>query len=373
MKKIIWLLLLVLLGVGAYYGYSFYYFPRQPQEGQALIEVKKGMGVPSLVQEISKAGLTNHPKWLEYYFRYRGVASVLKVGEYEFGPSITPEQMAEKLIKGERLRRNFTIPEGYSVRDIAKHLGEKGIVDANTFMQLAWAPDAASKQGLEGTTLEGYLFPDTYEYTKDMKEDVIIAMMVANYKKKAEVKLMNIPSQLGLSKYQALILASIVEKETGKGEERPLIAGVFYNRLRMNIPLATDPTIIYGIPNFDGNLRKIDLQTDGPYNTYIRAGLPPTPIANPGLKSIEAVLNPAPSDFIFFVSRKDGTHQFSRTLEEHNAAVQYYQLQGGTGSQPASMPAPASLPASLPGSLPALQPTSLPAKTPVPLSPAGVP
>ncbi len=371
MKKTIWLLLLVLLGVGVYYGYSFYYFPLQPQGGQALIEVKKGMGVPSVVQEISKAGLTNHPKWLEYYFRYRGIASVLKVGEYEFGPGASPEMMADKLIKGERMRRSFTIPEGYSVRDIAKHLGEKGIVDPNAFMLLAWAPDAASKQSLDGTTLEGYLFPDTYEYTKEMKEADILNMMVNNFKKKAEIKLMNIPSQLGLSKYQALTLASIVEKETGRGEERPVIAGVFYNRLRVNMPLATDPTIIYGIPNYDGNIRKVDLERDGPYNTYIRAGLPPTPIANPGLKSIEAVLNPAPNDFIFFVSRGDGSHQFSRTLEEHNAAVQYYQLQGRPGSQPGSMPS--SLPASLPSTLPALKPASLPAKPTAPLSPTGVP
>lgn len=361
MKKFLGFLFLVLLGVGGYFGYSFYYFPLKPYGNQALIEVKKGMGVPTVVQEIHKAGLTNHPKWLEYYFRYRGVASVLKVGEYEFGPGATPDQMAEKLIKGERLRRNFTIPEGYSVRDIAKHLGEKGIVDPNTFMTLAWAPDAASKYGLDGTTLEGYLFPDTYEYTKEMKEAQILAMMVANFKKKLAEKLMNIPTQLGLSKYQALTLASIVEKETGKAEERPLIAGVFYNRLRVNMPLATDPTIIYGIANYDGNIRKIDLETDGPYNTYLRPGLPPTPIANPGLKSIEAVLNPAPSDYLYFVSKGDGSHQFSRTLEEHNAAVQLYQLQK-SGTLPASMPMslPSTLPTSLPSSRPAVPTSNLP-------------
>lgn len=349
MKKIIWILVFILLGLAGYYGYSFYRFPRQSYGPQAIIEVKKGMGIQSLVNELYNAKLTNHPRWLEYYFRYRGVASTLKVGEYEFGPGVTPEQIAQKLIKAERLRRQFTIPEGYSLRDIAKHLGEKGVVDPAIFLQKTFAPDAASRYGLEGTSLEGYLFPDTYEYTKDMKEDQILLMMANNFKKKLDLKLINIPSQLGLSKYQALILASIVEKETGKAEERSLIAGVFYNRLRMNMPLATDPTIIYGIPNFDGNIRKIDLERDGPYNTYLRPGLPPTPIANPGVKSIEAVLSPTTTEYLYFVSKGDGSHQFSRTVEEHNAAVQQYQLNRQAGFQPSSQPA--SMPASMPAHL----------------------
>ncbi len=347
MKKIFWTLFLVLLLVAGYFSFNFYHFPSRPYGPKAVIEIKKGMGIQSLVNELYNAGLTNHPKWLDYYFRYKGVASVLKVGEYEFGPGASPEQIFQKLLKAERLRRQFTIPEGYSVKDVAKLLGEKGIVDSQVFLQKALAPEAPSRYGLEGSTLEGYLFPDTYEYTKEMKEDQILLMMVNNFKKKLELKLINIPSQLGLSKYQALILASIVEKETGKAEERPIIAGVFYNRLRMNMPLATDPSIIYGIPNFDGNIRKVDLERDGPYNTYLRPGLTPTPIANPGVKSIEAVLSPAQTDYLYFVSKGDGSHQFSRTLEEHNAAVQQYQLNRQASSQPTSMPAtmPTSLPA----------------------------
>ncbi len=339
MKKIIWIFVFILLVILIYYGYSFYRFPRQPFGPQAILEVKKGMGIHSLVNQIYNAGLTQHPKWLDYYFRYRGVASVLKVGEYEFGPGASPEQIAQKLIKGERLRRQFTIPEGYSVRDIAKHLGEKGVVDPQIFLQKALALDAASRYGLEGTTLEGYLFPDTYEYSKEMKEDQILSLMVQNFKKKAGPQLINIPSQLALSRYQALILASIVEKETGKPEERPLIAGVFFNRLRTSMPLATDPTIIYGIPNFDGNIRKIDLEREGPYNTYLRAGLPPTPISNPGLKSIEAVLSPTPTEYLYFVSKGDGSHYFSKTKEEHEAAVRQYQLNKSPSTQPSSLPA----------------------------------
>ena len=349
MKKIIWIIVLILLSVAGYYGYSFYRFPHQAYGPKAVIEVKKGMGIQSLVNELYNAGFTNHPKLLDFYFRRKGVASVLKVGEYEFGPGATPAQIAQKFVKGERLRRSFTIPEGFSVKDIAKHLGEKGVLDPQVFLQKALAVDAASHYGLEGKTLEGYLFPDTYEYSKEMKEDQIIQMMVNNYKKKVDPKLMNIPSQFALNKYQALTLASIVEKETGKAEERPVIAGVFYNRLRMNMPLATDPSIIYGIPNFDGNIRKTDLERDGPYNSYLRPGLTPTPISNPGLKSIEAVLSPATTDYLYFVSKGDGSHQFSKTLEEHNTAVQQYQLSKQPSSQPTSMPAtmPTSLPAHL--------------------------
>lgn len=337
MKKVFWAIFLILIIVAGYFAFTLYRFPSQPFGLQAIIEVKKGMGIQSLVNELYNAKLTKHPKLLDYYFRHRGVASVLKVGEYEFGPGATPEQIAQKFIKGERLRRSFTIPEGFSVKDIAKLLGEKGVVDSQVFLQKTLVNNAAARYGLEGSTLEGYLFPDTYEYTKEMKEDQIIQMMVNNFKKKVDQKLMNIPSQFGLNKYQALTLASIVEKETGKQDERPVIAGVFYNRLRTNMPLATDPTIIYGIPNFDGNIRKVDLERDGPYNTYLHPGLPPTPISNPGLKSIDAVLSPATTEYFYFVSKGDGSHQFSKTVEEHNAAVQQYQI-NRTSSQPASMP-----------------------------------
>ncbi|MBF0493284.1 MAG: endolytic transglycosylase MltG [Deltaproteobacteria bacterium] len=323
MKKFFLILIFfILLGLGFY----FLRFPKQVLNNSAIVEVKKGMGLKALVEEFQKQNLSSSHKLLYYYFRYRNVGSNLKAGEYQLDAGTTLEQASEKLLKGDILHRRFTIPEGYSLKDIAKLLAEKSLANPQSFLQKTLAADAAAKQGETGSSLEGYLFPDTYEYTQSTTEDSLINLLVKNFKKQAEAKLKE-AGKVGLTPYQLLTLASIVEKETGKTEERPLIAGVFFNRLKINMPLATDPSIIYGIPNYDGNIRKADLLRDGPYNTYIRPGLPPTPIANPGLKSIEAVLNPTASEYLYFVSKGDGTHQFSKTLQEHEAAVQLYQIQ----------------------------------------------
>lgn len=338
MKLRWWFLIAVLILLG-WAAYEVFYFPHRPYGGQAILEVKKGMGIGGVVTQLEKAGLTDSPRKMDFYLRWRKVGSQLKAGEYEFGPGVTPELIAEKLVKGERIRRTFTIPEGYNLREIAKVLSEKGLVDATLFLQKVTALDAATKQGLEGTTLEGYLFPDTYEYSKETTDDQIIKMMVKNFKKHFETRMMDRARELGMTNYQVLTLASIIEKETGKAEERPLISGVFHNRLKRDMPLETDPSVIYGIPNFDGNIRRSDLERDGPYNTYKRPGLPPTPIANPGIKSIEAALYPAQTDYFYFVSRNDGSHQFSKTFEEHQAAVQKYQLSKAPATQPTTQPA----------------------------------
>lgn len=347
MKKFFLLfLLLIIIALGSL-GYFASRYPQQALSSAAMIEVKRGMSLQAVAEEFQKQNLISSSQALYYYFRYRNVGSNLKAGEYQFDAGTTLEQATEKFLKGDRIQRRFTIPEGYSAKDIAKLLAEKSIADPQIFLQKVMASDAASKQGLFGSTLEGYLYPDTYEYTKSITEEELIALFVKNYKKILEPKLKE-NARAGFTTYQLLTLASIVEKETGKAEERPLIAGVFYNRLKANIPLATDPTIIYGIPNYDGNIRKVDLLRDGPYNTYKRSGLPPTPIANPGLKSIEAVLNPTESEFIFFVSKGDGSHQFSKTLTEHNEAVQYYQIQRLGGGENSAQSMASSLPSSVP-------------------------
>ncbi|MBL7686318.1 MAG: endolytic transglycosylase MltG [Deltaproteobacteria bacterium] len=340
MKKFFAIFLFLLLAASGYVAYQFYSFPHQGYGPAAILEIKKGMGIAGLTQELKRLGLTSSTRKMDFYLRYKDVASHLKAGEYEFGPNTTPEQIAEKLIKGERLRRMLTIPEGYSLKDIAKLLSEKGWASADAFLKKAQSIDAATKQGLEGTSLEGYLFPDTYEIPKNVTEDQIIQMMTKNFKKQMNSDIIQKGQSLGLSRYQILTLASIIEKETGKAEERPLISSVFHNRLKIGMPLATDPTVIYGIPNFDGNIRRVDLERDTPYNTYLRPGLPPTPISNPGLKSLQAAVNPTPSEYLYFVSKGDGSHQFSKTLEEHQAAVQQYQIakSPSTSTQPTSQP-----------------------------------
>ncbi len=327
------MILFLALGLGAYF---FISFPYRPYGNGGILEVKKGMSVRGLVEALEKMQLTDSPKKMRLYLRYREMGAFLKVGEYQIPPQISPHDLVEILIRGERLRRTFTIPEGYSVRQIAQVLAEKGIARPEVFVQTALGNRAASEYGLEGTTLEGYLFPDTYEYTQSITEQEIIEMMVHNFKKHFDEKMTYRSRELGMSPYQILTLASIIEKETARPEERPLISGVFHNRLKQGIPLATDPTIIYGIPNYDGNIHKSDLQRDGPYNTYLRQGLPPTPIASPGEKSLQAALYPAINDAIFLESQNDGPHQFSKTLEEHNAAVVQYQLSRSPSVQPES-------------------------------------
>ncbi len=323
----------LVLGIGAY---GIWSFPMRPQGGPGTIEIKKGMGLQSVIFELQKNGIIHSAFLTQLYLRYEKVGASLKAGEYEFEANTTPLQIVEKFKKGERLRRTFTIPEGYNAKEVSKLLKEKGILKSEDFLQKTQSPEFLKQFGLEGTSLEGYLFPDTYEYTSETKEDELLLRMIENYRRHFDEKAKQRSLELGMSPYQVLILASIVEKETGKAEERPLIAGVFYNRLKIGMPLATDPTVIYGIPNFDGNLRRIDLERDGPYNTYIRQGLPPTPIANPGVKSLEAVLYPANTEALYFVSKGDGSHQFSKTYEEHLAAVKQYQLQAQ--SQPSKNP-----------------------------------
>ncbi len=326
MKKFLFFLLLLLL-LGAFY-YEVRTFPNRSYGKGGVIDIKKGEKVHQIAQSLKENGLISSAFQMRIYLHLRKFSSVLQAGEYKFDPNITPKELVDKLVKGESIHYSFTIPEGYSIRDIAKVLYEKKIIsDPNAFIQKCLSYEMTLKMGIEGATnLEGYLYPDTYEYTKDINEDQILKLMVKNFKKNFPDKLIRRAKELGMTVDQTVTLASIIEKETARNEERALVSSVFHNRLKKGIPLATDPTIIYGIPNFDGNIRKEDLLRDGPYNTYLRKGLPPTPIANPGVKSLEAALYPAKTEYLFFVGRKDGSHQFSKTLAEHNAAVQKYQL-----------------------------------------------
>jgi len=245
--KLRWWILIIIVGMLGFLTYRILSFPQRPFGGEGTIEVKKGAGITSVVKELAKAGLTDSPRKMDFYLRYvKKVGAKLLAGEYQFGPGTTPEQIAEKLLKGERIRRTFTIPEGFNTREIAKLLESKGLVNAGAFLQKVLAFDAAAKAGLDGTTLEGYLFPDTYEYSKDTGEDQIITLMVKNFKKHFDPKMVGEAQAIGMNKVQIVTLASLIEKETGKEEERPLISGVFHNRLKLGMPLATDPPLSTG-------------------------------------------------------------------------------------------------------------------------------
>jgi UPF0755 protein len=232
------------------------------------------------------------------------------------------------------VRYQIIIPEGYTVRQIALRLAEKGIVEQQEeFLSLAFSVNFAGSLGIEGAGVEGYLFPDTYLFPKGVASAEVIRTMVGKFRRVYVPAFSQRAAELGMTDKQIVTLASIIEKETGVPEERPLVSAVFHNRLKRGMPLCSDPTVIYGIKAFDGNLRKLDLMRMTPYNTYLSRGLPPGPIANPGASAIQAALYPAPTNYLYFVSRNDGTHHFSATLREHNEAVWKYQKGGRRASR----------------------------------------
>jgi UPF0755 protein len=252
----------------------------------------------------------------------------IKTGEYSLNGAMPPLKILETLKAGRIVTHPITIPEGFNLNQIADLLEQKGLSDKTSFIKQAKDRSLMVQLDLSGDTLEGYLYPDTYRFRRNETPDRIIDVMVKRFKDLVSPLEEQI-NDSGMTVKQVITLASIVEKETGVPEERPMIASVFLNRLKKNMRLESDPTVIYGIRNFNGNLTRKDLKTKTPYNTYVIKGLPPGPIANPGLPSIEAVLSPAEGNYYYFVSKNNGTHYFSKTLKEHNRAVRRFQKNRG--------------------------------------------
>ncbi|MEQ1656203.1 MAG: endolytic transglycosylase MltG [Nitrospira sp.] len=251
----------------------------------------------------------------------------IRPGEYELNPAMPPADILSKLLAGRVVLHAVTIPEGYTMGQIADVLAQHQITDRAEFLRLVKDKSFIKTLGISAETLEGYLYPDTYRFPKPVSAKDVIRTMVEQLNQVVTPEWQARAKDIHLTMHQVLTLASVIEKETGSGEERPQISSVFHNRLQKKIPLQSDPTVIYGLPNFDGNLHKKDLSHPSPYNTYRWAGLPPGPIASPGAQAIRATLFPAVSPYLYFVSKNDGTHQFSATLIEHNKAVDKYQKQ----------------------------------------------
>jgi UPF0755 protein len=241
---------------------------------------------------------------------------------------MTPVAILDKLVSGAVKTYAVTLPEGLRLDEIAERLEAAGIVEAQAFLEQARDPELVRELGIEAKTLEGYLYPETYRFPRDAPPRDVVRGMVAQFESRWDVTDEDLAS-MGLSLHEVVTLGSIVEKETGAPDERPLIAAVFRNRLRRQMRLQSDPTVIYGIletrGHFDGNIRRRDLEQDTPYNTYTRSGLPPGPIASVSMESLRAVVEPADVPYLYFVSRNDGTHHFSSTLAEHARAVDRYQ------------------------------------------------
>lgn len=311
--------------------YSALFTAPSDENVKTVVVIEKGEGLPSIMKNLSGAGLIKSETGFKLLSRLSGAHRNIKAGEYELSTAMTPVEILKTLREGKVKYHFVTIPEGYRIEDIAPLLEVAGLAVATEFRDATLKEGAARAFGLEGPSLEGFLFPDTYSFARPIEIREILEVMTRRFKEIYRGDVKTRAEGLGLSMLEAVTLASIIEKETGKRDEMRTISAVFHNRLKRGIALQSDPTVIYGIKEFDGNIRKKDLREDTPYNTYKRRGLPPGPIASPGRDALEAAVNPTDEKFLYFVSRNDGSHHFSNTLKEHNKAVRIYQKQGRRG------------------------------------------
>ena len=305
------------------------HYAQQPA-GQApakvVILIPAGQSLRTTTEALFKNEIITSPFKFNLVARFKGYDKRLKAGEYTLSATMAPIQIMEKLVKGEVELYKLTVPEGLNIYQIADLVTRAGFTQNSNFIQTATDADLARKNNIAAETFEGYLFPETYYFPKKVSSETIVTTMVKRFWKVFNSTWKERADQLGFSIHQIVTLASIIEKETGAPFERPVISSVFHNRLKKKMRLESDPTVIYGLKNFDGNLKRTHLETSTPYNTYKIRGLPAGPIANPGAESLEAALYPADTKFIYFVSKKNKTHQFSTNLKDHNQAVRKYQL-----------------------------------------------
>ena len=320
------LILCLAAGAAALALYRYATTPTQTSETSAVLWIKPGQSFSETVAQLQKVGLVQHPKRFRWLAYLKGDERLIRAGEYVLRGSMSPGAILNALVRGETLLHKVVVPEGSTVFEIGQILESAGLVSEEAFLQAAFDPDLIKALGIEGNTFEGYLFPETYHFPKGVSAEQIINRLVGYFRSVFTPAWAGRAHAMGFTTHQVVTLASIVEKETAKPEERPLIAAVFLNRLKRRMRLESDPTVIYGIKDFDGNLTRKDLKTMSPYNTYRIKGLPPGPIANPGRASIEAVLYPSEEPYLYFVSKNDGFHHFSPTLREHNRMVRRYQL-----------------------------------------------
>jgi UPF0755 protein len=334
MKKLVISLLLLLVAAGALAAGLLYMRISRPYRGfrgsEQFVEIPQGGGSVSIGERLVAAGVIRDSitfraaLWMSRQGRH------LKAGEYRFDRPMTPFEVIDKMARGDVFVISITFPEGLTFAEMAKIFESHGLGAAASFIEAAKDPAPIHDLDPAAKDLEGYLFPETYAVPHRTDAAKLARVMVARFEKVLTPELRQAAAARDLTLRQAVTLASIVEKETAKAEERPLVAAVYATRLRIGMPLQCDPTVIYGLiraGRYDGNIHKVDLSFDSPYNTYRYPGLPPGPIASPGRASLEAALHPADADYLYFVSRNDGSHEFARTLEEHNRNVQKYQVQ----------------------------------------------
>jgi UPF0755 protein len=322
------LFLLVLLAAGAATGGTWWWLQQPLPLASPSIEVsiEPGTSPRDVAQAWVQAGVQAHPVLLYEWFRWSGQAKKIRAGSYQVSTGVTPRRLLDKMVRGDEVMASVRLIEGWTFRQFRAELAKApdlkqttpGMSDAELMAAI----------GAPGKSPEGRFFPDTYAFSKGASDLAVLKRAHRTMQRQLEAAWAERAPDTPLRSIDdALTLASIVEKETGAAKDRGMVAGVFVNRLRIGMPLQTDPTVIYGLgARFDGNLRKVDLLTDGPYNTYTRGGLPPTPIAMPGRASLLAAVKPDRTKALYFVARGDGSSHFSESLTEHNRAVNQYQL-----------------------------------------------
>jgi len=290
------------------------------------LSLPKGFTLKQTARLLEKEGIIRSAPAFRLLGRWRGDAGRIQAGEYLFERPASSLEVMDRLVVGDVRRHPLTLPEGLRLTQIAAAFEALELAETRELLALAEEPAFLERLGIEAKSLEGYLFPDTYHFVRGTRPETLLETLAREMERRLSPQLLEEARKHGLNRHRLLTLASIIQKEAGNEEEMPLISAVFHNRLRKGMRLQTDPTVIYGIEDFDGNLTRKHLATPGPYNSYRNPGLPPGPIASPGLAAIRAAARPAEVDYLYFVSRGDGTHAFSRTLEEHNAKVRQFQL-----------------------------------------------
>lgn len=323
-----WMVVLFALLTFLVLSLSFYrHFLASPYGKGRIVKVfdfSSGYTMKKISKELEKSRIIGSATLFSLYARIQKADEKVQAGTYRLTDGMSPPEILAKLINGDVYEVRFVVPEGYSIYQIGELLDNRKIFSKESFLRQCYNPALLQELNIPSKSVEGYLLPRTYTIKPGTDAAILIKEMVAQFRSTYALKYANQAKSLGLPELKILTLASMIEKEAVVPAERPLIASVFFNRLKKNMPLQSDPTAVYGIRAFAGKISKKDILRETPYNTYSINGLPPGPIGNPGEDSIKAVLSPAQTPYLYFVARKDGTHHFSATLEEHNRAVEKY-------------------------------------------------
>jgi len=289
-----------------------------------VVDIPTGSSFLKVTEILNQAGLIKSRFFFYNLAIIKNARRSIRAGEYEFNTSLTPSAMIDKLLRGEIKNYRVVIPEDLSLREIAARLDEFKLIDKKDFFELASDEDFLESLNIKADSIEGYLFPETYFFDRSMSTRQIMKMMVSQFWKKVTPEMIKRAGELKLDIHKLVTFASLIGKESGDDSEKPMISAVFHNRIRKKMRLQSDPTAVYDLEDYNGKVLRSHLRRNSPYNTYIIKGLPPGPIANPGVASLKAVLYPASVKHLYFVSKKDGTHYFSTSFDEHIQAINRY-------------------------------------------------